>query len=132
MTQRNGHRPLLSRKARKEQAVDELVLAEEAGGEEDGRGPEGTGPGRGAGGGRRMRRKLDVDGERVKFGLRIHPGLLRAVDLGSYDMDLGKSEFIERAVARYLRDCGYSVPGLEGIEAATGSWGGDSGGDGSG
>lgn len=62
---------------------------------------------------RRMRRRLDLEGEPVKFGLRIHPKLLRAVDLASWDMDLGKSEFIERAVASYLVECGYSVPGFE-------------------
>ena len=65
--------------------------------------------------GRRMRRRLDMDGGRVKFGLRIHPRVLRSVDLASWDLDLGLSEFIERAVINYLAEAGYSVSELEAV-----------------
>lgn len=106
MTSSRSAKPLVSREARRQQ---KSRPAEPVEGEEAGEHLEEV---NGTGNGRRMRRRLDLDGGPVKFGLRIHPRLLRAVDLASWDMDLGQSEFIERAVARYLVECGYTVPGI--------------------
>ena len=107
MTSKNV-RPLLSRGDRKrlEAAGEDSVSVD--GGQEDGEAG-------GSQGGRRMRRRLDMDGGRVKFGLRIHPRVLRSVDLASWDLDLGLSEFIERAVISYLAEAGYSVSELEAV-----------------